>query len=122
MAGLGWPVQAGDMSQSRNLHCGHRFPAEVICHAVWLYHVFSLSLRDVELLLAERGVIVSYESVRRWCLKFGQSFADKLRRRRPKPGDTWHLNEVFLRIKASSTISGAPSISMASCLTSWCMP
>ncbi len=98
MAELGWPVQAGDMSQSRSLHRGHRFPAEIIGDAVWLYHVFSLSLRDVELLLAERGVIVPYESVRRWCLKFGQSFADKLRRRRPKPGDTWHLDEVFLRI------------------------
>jgi putative transposase len=60
--------------------------------------VFSLSLRDVELLLAERGVIVSYESIRRWCLKFARSFADKLRRRRPRPGDTWHLDEVFVRI------------------------
>src|SRR5271163_3001323 len=79
-------------------HYRHRFPAEIISHAVWLYHVFSLSLRDVELLLAERGVVVSYESVRRWCLKFGPSFADKMRRRRPRPGDTWHLDEVFLRI------------------------
>ncbi len=86
------------MSQSPDPHRGHRFPAEIIAHAVWLYHVFSLSLRDVELLLAERGVIVSYESVRRWCLKFGRSFADKLRRRRPRPGDTWQLDEVFLRI------------------------
>jgi putative transposase len=86
------------MSQSLNLHRGHHFPAEIICHAVWLYHVFTLSLRDVELLPAERGVIDSYERVRRWCLKFGQSFTDKLRRRRPKPGDTWRLDEVFLRI------------------------
>ncbi len=86
------------MSQSPDPHRGHRFPAEIIAHAVWLYYVFSLSLRDVELLLAERGVIVSYESVRRWCRKFGRSFADKLRRRRPRPGDTWHLDEVFLRI------------------------
>jgi putative transposase len=86
------------MLQSPDPHRGHRFPVEIIAHAVWLYHVFSLSLRDVELLLAERGVAVSYESVRRWCLKFGRSFADKLRRRRPKPGDTWHLDEVFLRI------------------------
>ena len=69
----------------------HRFPAEIISHAVWLYHVFSLSLRDVELLLAERGVVVSYETVRRWCRKFGQSFANGLRGRRPRPGDTWHL-------------------------------
>src|SRR5690349_19996381 len=86
------------MSHSPDLHRGHRFPAEIIAHAVWLYHVFSLSLRDVELLFAERGVIVSYESVRRWYLKFGRSFADKLRRRRPRPGDTLHLDEVFLRI------------------------
>jgi len=79
-------------------HRGHRFPAEIVAHAVWLYHVFSLSLRDVELLLAERGVSVSYESIRRWCIKFGQDFARKLRRRRPKPGDIWHLDEVFIRI------------------------
>ena len=77
----------------------HRFPAELISHAVWLYHVFSLSFRDVELLLAERGVIVSYESIRQWCVKFGASFAGKLRRRRPRPGDKWHLDEVFIRIQ-----------------------
>src|ERR671933_1122461 len=80
-------------------HHRHRFPAEIIAHANWLYHVFSLSLRDVELILAERGVIVSHESIRRWCLKFGQVFADKLRRRRPRPGDKWHLDEVFIRIR-----------------------
>ena len=77
----------------------HRFPAEIISHAVWLYHVFSLSLRDVELLLAERGVVVSYETVRRWNEKFGQSFANRLRRRRPRPGDKWHMDEVFIRIQ-----------------------
>ena len=66
-------------------HYRHRFPAEIISHAVWLYHVFSLSLRDVELLLAERGIVVSYETVRRWCVKFGQSFANCLRRHRPRP-------------------------------------
>ena len=76
----------------------HRFPAEIISHAVWLYHVFSLSLRDVELLLAERGIVVSYESVRQWCKKFGQTFAGRLRRRRPRPGDKWHMDEVFIRI------------------------
>jgi putative transposase len=76
----------------------HRFPAEIISHAVWLYHVFNLSLRDVELILAERGVIVSHESIRHWCRKFGADFARRLRRRRPKPGDTWHLDEVFIRI------------------------
>jgi putative transposase len=82
-------------------HYRHRFPAEVISHAVWLYHVFSLSLRDVELLLAERGVVVSYETVRRWCRKFGQCFANCLRRRRPRPGDKWYLDEVFIRIQGA---------------------
>ena len=86
------------MSQRPDTPHGHRFPREIISHAVWLYHVFSLSLRDVELLLAERGVIVCYETIRRWCLRFGQDVADRLRRRRPKPGDTWHLDEMFLRI------------------------
>src|SRR3712207_1428405 len=77
---------------------GHRFPAEIISHAVWLYHLFSLSLRDVELILAERGITVTHESIRQWGLKFGGDFARKLRRRRPKPGDTWHMDEVFIRI------------------------
>jgi putative transposase len=77
---------------------GYRFPAEIISHAVWLYHVFSLSLRDVELILAERGIVVTHESIRQWGLKFGADFARKLHRRRPKTGDTWHLDEVFLRI------------------------
>ena len=77
----------------------HRFPAEIINHSVWLYHVFSLSLRDVELILAERGIVVTHESIRHWCLKFGADFARRLRRRRPQPGDTWHLDEVFIRIR-----------------------
>ena len=76
----------------------HRFPAEIISYAVWLYHVFSLSLRDVELILAERGVSVTHESIRGWCGKFGAEFANRLRRRRPRPGDVWHLDEVFVRI------------------------
>ncbi len=91
--------QNGGMRKLPDPHYLHRFPAELISHAVWLYHIFSLSFRDVELLLGERGVIVSYESVRQWCLKFGASFADKMRRRRPRPGDKWHLDEVFIRIK-----------------------
>jgi putative transposase len=82
-----------------DLHYRHRFPAEIISHAVCLYHVFSLSLRDVELLLAERGAVVSYETVRRRCKKFAASFADRLRRRRPRPGDKWHMDEVFIRIQ-----------------------
>ena len=80
-------------------HYRHRFPAEIISHVVWLDHVFSLSLRDIELILAERGIVVSYETVRRWCKKFGADFADRLRRRRPRPGDKWHLDEVFIRIQ-----------------------
>ena len=87
------------MKKPPSPHYRHRFPADLISHAGWLYHVFSLSLRDVELLLAERGIIVSYESIRRWCLKFGSAVADNLRRRRPRPGDKWHLDEVFIRIQ-----------------------
>jgi putative transposase len=87
------------MKPAPDPHYRHRFPAEIISHAVWLYHVFSLSLRDVELLLAERGIVVSYETVRRWCRKFGQTFAKAMRRRRPQPGDKWHLDEVFIRIR-----------------------
>ena len=77
---------------------GYHFPAEIISHAVWLYHVFGLSLRDVELILAERGIGVTHESIRQWCLRFGADFARKLRWRRRKPGGTWHLDEVYLRI------------------------
>src|SRR6516164_1118019 len=87
------------MNSERSSYPRHRFPAEIISHAVWLYHVFSLSLRDVELILAERGVVVTHESIRHWCLKFGADFASRLRRRRPQPGDTWHLDEVFIRIR-----------------------
>jgi putative transposase len=86
------------MTPERRSYRRHRFPAEIISHAVWLYHVFSLSLRDVELILAERGVAVTHESIRHWCKKFGEEFARRLRRRRPRPGDTWHLDEVFIRI------------------------
>ncbi len=87
------------MTSPPDPHYRHRFPAEIISHAVWLYHVFSLSLRDVELILAERGVAVSYETVRRRCQKFAASFADRLRRRRSRPGDKWHMDEVFIRIQ-----------------------
>jgi len=76
----------------------HRFPREVIQHAVWLYFRFPLSFRDVEDLLAERGVDVSYETVRRWALKFGLDYARKLRRLRPRSDERWHLDEVFVSI------------------------
>ncbi|MET7979495.1 IS6 family transposase [Streptomyces mirabilis] len=80
------------------LYRGHRYSAEVIAHCVWLYFRFPLSYREVEELMLQRGVIVSYETVRRWCLKFGQAYADGLRRRRPAAGDKWHLDEVFVKI------------------------
>ncbi len=76
----------------------HRFPPQIISHAVWLYHRFSLSFRDVEDLLAQRGVEVSYESVRRWCEKLGPDYAARAKRRQPQLGDTWHLDEVFVKI------------------------
>lgn len=83
-------------------YTGFRFPAEIIGHAVWLYFRFSLSYRDVEELLAARGVMVTYETVRQWCLKFGQTYANDLRRRRARPGDKWHLDEVFLKINGKT--------------------
>src|SRR6266849_5398800 len=76
-----------------------RFLVEIISHSVWLYFRFCLSFRDVEELLCERGVIVTYEAIRKWCRKFGQAYANQLRRQRPRPGDKWHLDEVFLTIK-----------------------
>ena len=78
---------------------GFRFPPEIISHAVWLYFRSSLSFRDVEELLAQRGIVVTYETVRQWCLKFGQTYANKLRRRRPRCGDKWHMDEVVLTIR-----------------------
>jgi putative transposase len=85
-----------------SLYKGHRFPQDIISHAVWLYYRFSLSYRDVEELLAERGVVVTYETVRQWCLKFGQPYANDLRRRRVDFGDKWHLDEVFLKINGTT--------------------
>src|SRR6266568_2246029 len=76
----------------------HRFPPPVIQQAIWLYLRFTLSYRDVEELLAERGLDVSYETVRRWVLKFGPGFARQLRRSRPRPSDRWHLDEMVVRI------------------------
>ncbi|MEU1107084.1 IS6 family transposase, partial [Streptomyces tibetensis] len=82
-----------------SLSCkGHRYPVEVISYCVWLYFRFPLSFREVDELLFERGIIVSYETIRRWCAKFGQAYANGLRRRRPRTGDKWHLDEVFVKI------------------------
>jgi putative transposase len=85
--------------QNTYIYHGFRYPAEIISHAVWLYFRFSLSFRDVEELLASRGVIVTYETIRQWALKFGQLYANALRYKQPKRGDKWHLDEVVLIIK-----------------------
>ncbi|MDP9478484.1 MAG: IS6 family transposase [Actinomycetota bacterium] len=90
------------MNAPSKLYCRHRFPAEIISHCVWLYFRFCLSYRDVEEMMAQRGVIVTYESIRAWCQKVGQTFANKLRRQRPHPGEKWHLDEVFLEIRGKT--------------------
>jgi putative transposase len=82
-----------------NSYKNHRFPAEILSHAVWLYFRFCLSYRDVEELLFARGVMVTYAAIRKWCRTFGPSSANELRQRRPRPGDKWHLDEVFLTMK-----------------------
>jgi putative transposase len=87
------------MSNAAGRYRRDRFPIEIISHAVWLYHRFCLSFRDVEDLLAERGVEVTYETIRRWCGKFGPDYARKLRRRQGRLGDSWFLDEVFVTIR-----------------------
>ena len=81
-----------------NTYKRHRFPPDIISHAVWLYHRFNLSHRDVEDLLAERGITVSYETIRLWCIKFGSRYAKRLKRRHRGFGDTFYIDEVFVRI------------------------
>jgi putative transposase len=83
---------------AKSPYAGHRFPAEVISHAVCLYFRFPLSLRHVDEILAARGVAVSHETVRQWALKFGQAYANQIRRRLPRAGDKWHLDEVAVKI------------------------
>jgi len=79
------------------LYKRYRFPSEIIQYAVWLYHRFNLSHRDIEDLLAERGIVVSHESIRLWCNKFGPVYARKLKNRHPGYGDAFCLDEVFVR-------------------------
>ena len=80
----------------------HRFPPQIIAHVVWLYVRFNLSLREVEEMMLARGVDVSYETIRRWTIKFGPLIAHVLRRRRPRLGDVWHLDEVVVKIAGRS--------------------
>jgi hypothetical protein len=77
---------------------GYRFPPDIISHAVWLYYRFCLSFRDVEDLLSQRGITVSFETIQQWCLKFGAEYARALRRRQGRLGDIWHLDELFVNI------------------------
>ena len=86
------------MKSRRSRYIRHRFPAEIISHAVWLYYRFSLSFREVEDLLVERGVNVTYETIRQWSIKFGAQYARRLKRRQGRLGDTWYLDEVFVTI------------------------
>ena len=88
---------------------GYRFPPEIISHAVWLYHRFYLSFRDVENLLAQHGIAVSYEAIRLWCLEFRPEYARALKRRQGRLGDTWHLASPF---RVSGSISGVRLIRM----------
>jgi len=87
------------MKRPESLYKHHRFPPEIIQHAVWLYYRFNLSCRDIEDLLAERGITVSYESIRLWCIKFGSDYAKRLRRRHQGYGDTFFIDEVFVKIQ-----------------------
>ena len=81
-----------------NIYKRHRFPPDVISYAVWLYYRFNLSLRDIEDLLAERGITVSREAIRRWCIKFGALYARRLKRKHRGYGDTFYIDEVFIKI------------------------
>ncbi len=76
----------------------HRFPHEIIAHAVWLYHRFSLSLREAEAVLLERGITLSYETIRKWGIKFGPAYTRQLRRKRASSSDIWYLDEVVIRM------------------------
>src|SRR6218665_600215 len=87
------------MTKSKSPYHGHRFPAVVISQAVRWYYRFQLSLRDIEELMFERGVVLSYETIRRWCDKFGASFAHRAKAVRRKPGSTWHLDEMFVTLR-----------------------
>jgi len=87
------------MKNKKPLYHGYRFPQEIISHTVWLYHRFCLRLRDVEELLAERGITVTYEFIRQWCNHFGPEYARALKKRSGRLGDDWYLDEVFIKIQ-----------------------
>ena len=97
----------------------HRFPPVIIQHAVWLYLRFTLSYRDVEELLAKRGLDISYETIRCWVVKFGPLIARRLRRCRPRPSNRWHLDEMVVRIAGERMYLWLPSITRARSSTCW---
>ena len=84
--------------KNSNIYAGYRYPAQIISHAVWLYHRFTLSFRDIEELLAARGIVVSYETIRQWCKKHGATYCNKIKKNRGPLGGTWYLDEVFIKI------------------------
>jgi hypothetical protein len=97
------------------IYAGHRYPAEIISYAVWLYFRFPLSLR-----MAARGISVTHETIRQWGLKFGREFANRIRRRAPRRGDKWHLDEVVISFSPGRSIgSGVPSTRTASFSMFW---
>ncbi len=91
-------IWLGDSMKKTSRYHGHRFPTEIISAAVWSYHRFSLSFRDIDDLMTQRGVTVSYESIRRWCLKFRPGYQRASKRREAKSADRWHVDEAFLKI------------------------
>ena len=106
-------------SKQASLFAGYRFPAEIIAHVVWLYFRFPLSLRMVDEMLAARGIVISHETVRQWALKFGRLFAKALRRRQPKAGDKWHLDEMVIAINKRKYWLWRAVDRMASSSTFW---
>ncbi len=84
--------------KNSNIYAGYRYPAQIISHAVWLYHLFTLSFRDIKELIAATGITVSYETIRNWCDKFGQRYCSQIRKKQGQLGDTWYLDKVFSKI------------------------
>ena len=101
------------MESIQSLYHGYRYPREIIGHAVWLYYRFGMSFRDVEDLLAERGIVVSYETIRRWCAKFGLDYVRRLKRHQGRLGDTWFLDEVFVtmcvQLRLACSVGDSPT-------------
>ena len=84
--------------KNSNIYAGYRYPSEVISHAVWLYHRFTLSFRDIEELLAARGIVVSYETIRQWCKKYRSIYCNQIKKSCGPLGDSWYLDEAFIKI------------------------